>query len=581
MTTTAPPTEPAAPPMPTVHPATPHAEIDAALATLAMNRGLWVELPLRERLRLVDKLERGFTEVADRWVAACRVAEDTAHLPRYGGEEWLAGPYLVLRNLRLLRRSLRDLKSHGRIRIPGGVRRLPNGQTAAQVVPVDWSDRVFFPGVTAEVWMEPGVTPETLDETMAVRYRQPDEGGVALVLGAGNVSSIGPMDALYKLFVDQRVVLYKTHPVNEYLGPLMEEAFAALADRGFFRLVYGGAEEGAYLTRHHQVDEIHVTGSDRTYEAIVFGTGPEGERRKRERRPALDKPVTAELGNVSPVIVVPGPWTEADLAYQAENVVSMLANNAGFNCNAARVVIQHREWPLRPRLLDGMREVLGRVPLRSAYYPGAALRFDTLAAAHPELERFGEPEPGQLPWALGVDIDPTDREHPFFRTEAFCSLFGETALSASSPAEFVGRAVEMANDTLWGTLNATLLVHPASLEDPATREAVERAVEHLRYGTVTINCWAAVGYGLGTTTWGAFPGHEPWDVQSGTGLVHNTLMFSKAQKSVVRSPFRAFPKPPWFVTHETGTDLARELTRFEADRSLWRLPAVTWFALRG
>ena len=60
----------------------------------------------------------------------------------------------------------------------------------------------------------------------------------------------------------------------------MEEAFQPLIERGFFRVVYGGAEEGAYLCRHDGVDEIHITGSDQTYEAIVFGPGDEGRRRK-------------------------------------------------------------------------------------------------------------------------------------------------------------------------------------------------------------------------------------------------------------------------------------------------------------
>lgn len=556
--------------------------MDDAVATLGAAAGRWASSSIPERLRLLGELKEGFAGVADRWVAACRVAEGIARQSHYGGEEWLAGPYLVLRNIRLLERSLKDLKTYGRPRIPGRVRTLPDGRTAAQVFPADWTDRMFFPGVTAEVWMEPGVTPDALEETQAVAYRHPDDGGVALVLGAGNVSSIGPMDALYKLFVDQRVVLYKTHPVNEYLGPLMEEAFEPLARKGFFRLVYGGAEEGAYLCRHEGVDEIHITGSDRTYEAIVFGPGEEGRERKAEHRPVLDTPVTAELGNVSPVIVVPGPWSESDLEYQAENVVSMLVNNAGFNCNAARVVVQHEQWDLREDLLDEMRRVLATVPPRKAYYPGAEERFDRFSEAHGEsFERFGAPSQEQLPWGLAADLDPENADDPFFRQEAFCSLFGETALPSSSPAAFVREAVDFANDRLWGTLNATLLVHPETLKDPEMRQAVEAAVADLRYGTVAINCWAAVGYGLGVTTWGAYPGHEPWDVQSGVGVVHNTLMFSQAEKSVVRSPFRSFPKPPWFVSHGTGSELARQLTRFENDRSLFRLPAVTWFALRG
>ena len=53
---------------------------------------------------------------------------------------------------------------------------------------------------TAEVWMEPGVTPENLDDNVAGFYRRPKAPGkVALVLGAGNIAAIAPLDALYKL----------------------------------------------------------------------------------------------------------------------------------------------------------------------------------------------------------------------------------------------------------------------------------------------------------------------------------------------------------------------------------------------
>ena len=40
--------------------------------------------------------------------------------------------------------------------------------------------------------------------------------------------------------------------------------------------------------------------------------------------PLLKKRITSELGNVSAVLVVPGPWTEADLEYQGRNVAGMV-----------------------------------------------------------------------------------------------------------------------------------------------------------------------------------------------------------------------------------------------------------------
>lgn len=563
-------------------PSTPKDGLERAVRDLAAAKERWARRSLDDRVRDLDAIADAFGAIDEEWVEACRQAEGTTDQPEFGGEEWLSGPYSVLRNVRLLRQALRDIQRHGVPQIPGPVRTLPNGQVSAQVFPSDIFDRVFFPGVTGEVWMEPGVTEDRLAETQALAYRgEPGEGAVALVLGAGNVSSIGPMDALYKLFVDNQVVLYKTHPVNRYLGPLIEKGFAHLIEEGCFRLVYGDVEEGSFLVNHPQVDEIHITGSDKTVEAIVFGAGEEGRERMRERRPVLDKPLSSELGNVSPVIVVPGPWSDGELTYQAENIVSMLTNNAGFNCNATRVVIQHEGWDRRRELVERMGEFFAKAPTRDAWYPGAQERFDRFLAEHPEARLYGERTDQRLPWALAADVDPAEEDDICFQTEAFCSFTSETALPAKDTAEFLRKAVDFCNETLWGTLNVTVVVHPETLTDPELGPLVEQAIADLRYGTVSTNHWAAVGYALASTSWGAYPGHDIYDIQSGTGVVHNTLMFSRIQKSVVRSPFRAWPKPPWFVTHRTSRELSHQLTQFEADRSLARLPAITWFALRG
>jgi acyl-CoA reductase-like NAD-dependent aldehyde dehydrogenase len=572
--------------------------MDRAVAELQARKAAWPEVGPAQRRALLGRLRRDFLAVSERWAAASAAAfglPDT-------GETSLTGPYFVLRDLRLLDKALAGIESGGAPRIPGPVRQRAGGQTVARVFPQDVYDRLFYGGVTAEVWMQPGVTPADLAATQAVAYRRQDGGGVALVLGAGNVSSIGPMDALYKLFVENRVVLYKAHPVNAYLGPLLLEGFRALAEGGFFRLVHGGAEEGAYLCSHPGVDEIHITGSDKTYEAIVFGPGEEGRRRRERHAPLLAKPISAELGNVSPVIVVPVPspggaggaartgdalgrYRDADLAYHAENLVTMVTNNAGFNCNATRVVIQHAASPDRERLLDALRRRLAQVPPRRAYYPGAADRYRAFVAAHPEAERFGqaagEAGDGRLPWTLIPHLDPAARGDICYTTEAFCGLFAETAIAAGGIPEYLERAVAFANDSLWGTLNATLIVPPAALADPDVAAAVERAIADLRYGTVSVNHWAAIGYGLVVTPWGAYPGHTAQDIQSGTGVVHNTLMFSQVQKSVVRAPFHARPKPAWFANHRTAARLTPRLVRFEADPSPAKLPGIFSLALRG
>ncbi len=559
-------------------------EMNAAVASLQAQKDSWVAVSIPERISLLDQLVKNFVAIAPRWVGASLQAKGIAPDAPAAGEEWGAGVLPVINNLRQLRQALADIAASGRPRIPGPVMTMPNGQVAARVFPQSGYDRLFFMGLTAEIWMEPGVTVDELPGTQALIYQDKGHSGkVALVLGAGNVASIGPMDILYKLFVEDQVVLFKANPVNAYLGPLMAEVFQPLIERGFLRLAYGGAQEGAYLCQHSGIDEIHITGSDKTYEAIVFGPGAEGAARKAARQPLITRRVTGELGNVSPVIIVPGPWTARDLAYQAAHIVSSLANNAGFNCNASRVLIQHAAWDQRHALLQEIRRVLQSVPPRVAYYPGAQERQRAFVASHPEAEQFGAiSDERQLPWTLISGLDPTSKDDICFTTEAFCGLFGETALEADSVADYIDRAVAFANEQLWGTLNATLIVHPESLKIPAIAHAVERAVANLRYGNIGVNYWAGISFALAVTTWGAFPGHDIYDIQSGIGVVHNTLMFSRAQKSVLRGPFRSTPTPPWFVTEgHKGLKVFPKLVEFLATPSPLKLPAILIAATTG
>jgi len=551
--------------------------LEGAVRDLAGRRDAWSALPINRKVGLLDRMIQDVAATAGRWVSASLAAKGVAPDAAAAWEEWAAGPYVVMLQLRQLRDSLHAMAQTGGPGIPGPLTRRPDGQVVARVFPARPYDRLFWNRVTAEVWMQPGTTVDDVRSGQAAAYRGAGRPGkVALVLGAGNVSGVGASDLLYRLFVRNQVVIYKVNPVNDYLGPLFEESFQALVSQGFLRVVRGGAEEGSFLCTNPAVDEVHVTGSDKTFEAIVFGMGPAGAERKRRNQPLLRKPVTAELGNISPVIVVPGPWTESDLAYQAEHLASMLVANAGFNCITPRVIVQHAGWDGRQKLLDLLRGVLGRIPVRRAYYPGARQRFDTFRSAHPEAECIGSASDGDLPWTLIPGLDPASATDICFTTEAFCSLISETGVPADGAADFIDRAVAFANDVLWGTLAATILVHPRSMEDPAVRTAMDRATADLRYGSVTINQGPGTAFALGVTPWGGY-GSEPdlRDIQSGTGFVHNTLMFDRVQKSVVRGVFRARRDPPSFPTHSGGAaQLFAKLVDFEASPSLRKIPAI-------
>ena len=559
-------------------------KLDLAVRQVATQKTMWAQLGCTQRVELLNALLKSVQSAARNWVAAsCRAKGHVPNTPP-AGEEWLSGPYCVARCIRLLRNSLNQIARNGKPQLPGRAFVCASGQVVAPVFPTSLFDRLLFMGYQAEVWMDPAITLSELPSSMAVAYDNTrlDSGALCFVLGAGNVSSIGPLDALYKLFVENQVVFLKMNPVNEYLTEHFNIAFEPLIKPGFLRFVTGGSQAGKYLCEHPSVDQIHITGSDKTHDAIVYGVGTEGETRKAQRKPLCHKPVTSELGNVSPVILVPGQWSKSDIAYQAENVASMLINNAGFNCNAIRVLITHHQWPQREEFLTALRSAFGRIPARRAYYPGAAERFAAFTKGRSSVSMMGQGTgvaADSLPWALIEDLDHDNLQDGCFNSEAFCSVMGETRLTADSVAKYLQQAVKFANESVWGTLNATIIVSPSTLKTKSVASAFDQAIVDLKYGTVAINHWAGVNFALGSTTWGAFPGHPPHDIQSGVGVVHNAYLFDRAQKTVFRGPFRPFPKPVWLASRTKTHRVGRLLFEFECSPSWFKLPAILVNAL--
>lgn len=563
------------------------AALDADLAMLSSRAGAWAALPVAEKRALLGELHAGVAAVAGEWVRLACAAKGLSLRSPLAGEEWMSGPLGHLMYTTALGRTLDDLAA-GRSPLDGARRlgRAPGRRLAVRVpMPFEAYDRLLLNGFRADVWLEPGVTAEEASTAAGLRTRQPDGGGVALVLGAGNISSIAPLDVLYKLYADGRVVILKLNPVNDYLLEVFDRAYAPFIAAGFVRIVRGDGAVGAYLTGHPAVGEVHVTGSQATHDAIVFGTGPEAARRRATASPWLGKPITSELGGVAPAIVVPGRWAEADLRFQAEHVATQRLHNGGFNCNASQVVVLAAGWPQKERFVEHLRAALAGAPGRPAYYPGADERQDRARAAYPAAESLDKTARRTL---VRVEAAGPDEA---FATEYFAPVLAVCELGPSDPAAFLEAAVAFANERLYGTLTANVIAAPATLR--GLGPYLEELIAALRYGTIGVNCWSGVGFLTPRASWGAFPGHPLTDIESGAGVVHNALLLDRVERTVVRGPFRPAPrallcgeltlspKPPWFVTNRTAEVTARRLTAFAAAPRVRALPAIFAAALRG
>ena len=510
---------------------------DQILESVHARKDDWVRVPLEQRVRYLDSAMTRLLKVAPDWVDEANRLRKIDPASPIAGEEWISGMMITLRQIRLLRKNLAAMARTGEP-VPIPLRAGHNGRTVAQVFPAGVVDRLLYMGNKAELWTSPGSEP-----TRARIYREKSCGRVALVLGAGNNSSIAPLDAIHKLMVENQVVVLKMNPVNEFLAPYLRTAFADLIADGFLAIVAGDAAAGNALVRHPLVDTIHLTGSRATYAAI-----------------AGDKPVTAELGCVTPILVVPGKWSRGDLKHQSQNIAGMVTHNASFNCNAGKVLVLDQGWNQREALLQEIRSALAAAPARHPYYPGARERYARYLDKYPSAIRMGDGA-ATVPWTFIPGVKP-DREEYALREEPFCGVLSEVSLEGNGdPDAFLKKAVPFVNDSVAGDLSCTIVAKDIK------NSALQDAIRDLRYGGVAVNAWCAMLYALGNTHWGAAPGNTPEDIGSGTGSGHNVFLFDAPEKSVLYAPFRAWPKPIWFPNHRTLKALGRALARYEGTGS--------------
>lgn len=541
--------------------------LDLKLQSLQAKKLKWAQLPLSEKIELLEQVLDATYAVRQEQAELSSSKKQIPSNSHLVGEEWLNGPVIQCRNIRLAIESLRRIDEETFTIPKSKVSKVSQNQVGVEVFPTSMYDRLMFDGVKGVVWLNDRVSKKNLKSNIAIDFKQSKkQGSVSLVLGAGNVASIGPLDVIQKL-LEGKVVILKLNPVNEYLGPIFEKSFKPLIDQGYVQIAYGGADVGEYLCQNHSVDDIHITGSDKTHDVICYGPGAQGQKAKQADKPRLYKTITSELGNVSPIIIVPGNWKEHELRFHAENVATQLVNNAGFNCLAARVLVLSETWAQKDQFMQYLGETFEQLEPRIAYYPGAKERYQKFINPHlATTKQYGcnKEKEGVLPWTVIENLDST-KPSICFDEESFCPIIAQTSIHANSTKEYLDKAVNFCNKKLWGTLSASIIVDPDTQKK--NHRSFNKALRQLRYGAIGVNQWHALAYALGSTSWGAYPGHT-WDnIQSGQGTVHNTYFLNHIEKSVVTGPFTVthlMPfKPAWFASNKAMVPVAKALCDME------------------
>ena len=541
-------------------------DIDRFISTLRTKSKEFNSINNIQLASMLDETISNIKEVSYFWATICSDNKGTTKTPAEG-EEWLGGPFASVLATQYYIKSLTndDDLDEGNFN---------NSENSYKVFPNNFIERITFPFINAKVYFNKSMSFEDINKFRGFSKRYDIEPSITLVLGAGNFSSIPYLDVLYHLITRRSVILLKLNPVNDYLKPVFEKVFKNFIERGYIIVTNGNINESKYMATHPGINHIHLTGSDKTYEDIVYGRELTGNERSIKTVSKINpKPITSELGNVTPIIIHPGKWSTSDIKYQARKIVTGKLNNNGFNCIAAQVVVLPDGWGHTETLIKYVKYYMNKAKDRKAYYPDSIERLTKLEKDK-SYERVN---------SLSCTTPHLTREikayNKYELDEVWSSTIYFRKIAYSNAEDYVKKSIDYCNNELWGNLGVSVIIK--NHNNKFNKHITNSYIENLKYGTIAINEWAAIGYIIPQLPWGGFPGNKDNDIQSGQSVVHNSMLFESPLKGIVETKFRIsrLIDPPWFITNRKSRRLFMNLTYFQINNTKINLIKLIFSAL--
>eukprot|EP00980_Cylindrotheca_fusiformis_P002512 scaffold587_cov77-Cylindrotheca_fusiformis.AAC.2 len=379
---------------------------------------------------------------------------------------------------------------------------------------------------------------KTQEESILDHYQ---ENTCVAILAAGNFDA--PTDLLNELFINGRVCAYKPNPINEASVAVLEKILEPVISLGYVAFVPQSIYAAQILVKHQQVQEIVLTGSKVTHDKIKWGSTPEEqEQNQLNDAPINSTPITAELGAVTPWIVIPGPqWNEKSVDRHARALAFAKMSNNGHLCISPQVVVLPRNWKHRAYFWERTRYWLSKHPGSVPYYPGSAKTHQEFQQ-HPNAQVVDDKVvfPNQQRPIIISDMSLVE-DKDLFHKEAWCPVLMELPIDCdqaeAQPMTFLRLAIETTQSKLYGSLSIALLINNKTIQKNK-EEFDDIVVNHLEYGIVGINVWPGYSFSMSQLRWGAFPGNPA----SGSGMLGNANLYRNTEKAILRAPFYHLPR---------------------------------------
>ena len=530
-------------------------DIDRNISKLRVNSTEFLNLDESTLVTMLEQVIENIKTISYYWATLSSEKKGILSKSKEG-EEWIGGPFACIFAIQYFIETIQNKDDLDKSKYD-------DTDKSYKVFPTKNIEKLLFPFLEGEIRFAKNLNFNQINEYRGFANRfEKIEPKITLVLGAGNVSSIPVLDALFHMIAYKSVIYLKLNPVNDYLLPIFTQVFEPFITRGFMIITQGDMQASKYLTQHDAFQQIHLTGSNYTYENIVYGKVLSDKERSLKTYPKINKkPITSELGNVTPIIVHPGNWSRSEIRHQAKKIVTAKLNNSGFNCIAAQVIVLPKDWRHTQKLKNDIKHYLKKVGDTTSYYPGSSENLNEL------IDTNNYEQINNLTCSTPFLLADLDLEKEYGNKEVWSTALYFKELSFSSYEDFAVKAIDYVNNELWGNLGVTVLIK--NFKKGTNKLILKNYVDELKYGTVAINEWSALGFVIPSLPWGGYPGNRDNDIQSGQGYVHNSYLFESPQKGIVYSKFRISPliDPPWFITNRKAHRIFKHLTYYQATKS--------------
>ena len=500
------------------------AHVEEQVGLVAPNAEKWAKLPDTAKLEYLKDAQSNLERLCDDWAKACL---ESRHYKGDAlmGTAYTMGPVVTGQHIATMINTYESLVKTGKPPAAKSLRKVGD-QHVANVYPLSFLDKVLLP-LNVDLWIAPGK-----EATQgACRSRT----GVCAILSAGNYEA--PIDILHKMFVESKVAVYARHGNLEGSNAFVEKIFHKLVADGYLSIVKPGIPHAQALVHHEKVDEMLMTGGCATYDKIVWGD----EKAKETGKKILTKPCEAELGAVSPYVIVPSDhWTDKQLEHHANALVGFKLMNSSAVCASPQLLLVSKQWKHREQFLSLVLKKMEQTDKLPIFYGGTQDRVEAAAKAYEESGRgkvhrirgSNAPNDEFLRPVVVSGLDEQDLGSFSTRNEAFAPVLVELQVDAADEETFLKRVAEITNsDQVFGSLSCSVIVHDKTKKELGN-EAFDKWLKSMEWGTVGVNHWGGMGPIMATGLWGAYPKHTAKDIQSGVGILGNYLMFDHPQKQV-------------------------------------------------